>query len=209
MDSKRKMPMNYPTNKRVKKYTPKLSVSRIDRHCHSFKRNFALFTISGNAAFAPYQSNTNITLNQVINATEFTSLFDQYRIKYCVTKFWLRTDPGAQVPLSATFPRLYWCRDQNSQVVLSQNEMRERGDLKIAVLHPDRPVVVKFKPNVLTQQFLSGVSTCYTPAYDQWIDTASPGAIHYGVLYNIDDLTNTNYRVDIETTVYFECKDTR
>lgn len=191
----------------AKKQRMMVKRSSIQNTVHSFKRNFASFTATGSVAYAPYQSYTNIALNQVVNAAEFSALFDQFRITYCVTKFWLRVDPSAQTASSASYPKLYWTRDYNDQTILSQQEMRERGDLKIAILKPDRPVLMKFKPNLLTQQTYTGVGTSsYTPVFGRWIDMGSTGAVHYGCKWNIDDLTNTNYKVDIETTVYFQCK---
>jgi len=185
--------------------------SSIQNTVHTFKRNFPSFTVVGNVAYAPYQSYTNVTLNQCVNASEFSALFDQYRITYCVTKFWLRIDPSAQTASSASYPKLYWTRDYNDQTLLSMQEMRERGDMKIAVLKPDRPVVMKFKPNLLTQQTYVGVGTSsYTPVFGKWIDCGgSMSAVHYGCKWNIDDLTNTNYKVDIETTLYFQCKNVK
>lgn len=176
---------------------------------HSFKRLATPATVSGNVAYAPYQSNSNISLSGVPNSTDFTNLFDQYRITYVVIKFWLRIDPSAQSAAGASYPKLYWCRDRNSTVLLSQSEMRERGDTKVVVMNPNRPVVMKIKPNLLTQQLYTAVGTSsYTPVYNAWIDRASPSAFYYGTLWNIDDLTNTNYRVDIESTYYIQCKNT-
>lgn len=177
---------------------------------HSFKRLMSPATVTGNVAYAPYQSVTNVTLSGVTNSSDFVNLFDQYRIQYVVMKFWLRIDPSAQAAASASYPRMYWCRDKNSSTVLSQTEMRERGDTRIAVMNPNRPVVIKFKPNLLNQVLYSAVGTSsYEPVYNRWIDTSSAGTFYYGCLWNIDDLTNTNYKVDIETTLYIQCKNTK
>lgn len=178
---------------------------------HTFRRMAAPAIVSGNIAYAPYQSNTNISLSNVVNSSDFTNLFDQYRINTVVIKFWLRIDPGAQAAGAASYPKLYWVRDKNSSTPLSQTEMRERADCKVVVLHPNRPVVMKFKPNLLTQQLYTTVGTsAYTPVFNQWIDAkTSPSAFYYGALWNIDDLTNTNYKVDIESIYYFQCKNTQ
>lgn len=193
-----------------KTYSRKLSVPpSIRNQIHSFRRNGSAVTISGNIAYAPYQAATNISLSQVVNNSDFTNLYDQFRINYVVIKLWLKIDPSSQAAGSAIFPKLYWVRDENSSTVLSQTEMRERSDAKIVVLRPDRPAVMKFKPNVLAQNFLSAGFSSYTPKYDEWIDTSSPGTFYYGALWNIDDLTNTNYKVDIETIYYLQCKNTK
>lgn len=176
---------------------------------HSFKRMTPITTIVGAAPLAPYQNNTNVALSNLLNYTEFTNLFDQFRINYVVIKFWLRIDPSAQTAATASYPKLYWVRDYNSATLLTQNEMRERANCRISVMSPNKPVVIKFKPNLLNQQTYTTVGTSsYTPIWNQWIDRGSAAAFYYGGLYNIDDLTNTNYKVDIETTYYFQCKNT-
>lgn len=194
----------------VRKYARKPFVPRnLRNQIHSFRRNASAVTIAGNVAYAPYQAATNISLSQVVNSSDFTNLYDQFRINYVVVKLWLKIDPSAQAATVASFPKLYWVRDENSSTVLSQNEMRERSDCKVVVMKPDRPAVMKFKPNVLSQNFLGTGFISYTPKYDEWIDTSSAGTFYYGALWNFDDLTNTNYKVDIETIYYLQCKNTR
>lgn len=208
---KRKATRQVPRRRKMVRRMVSRPVRSLNNAVHTFRRNATAATVTGNVAYAPYQSSTNIALTQVVNSTDFTNLFDQFRINYVVIKFWLRIDPSAQAAGSASFPKLYWVRDKNSTTVLSQNEMRERADCKIVVMNPNRPVVMKFKPNLLTQQLYTAVGTSsYTPAYNQWIDAKTSAAtFYYGALWNIDDLTNTNYKVDIESTYYFQCKNTQ
>lgn len=196
------------TSKRARRKTVRRMPGKlVNNLVHRFRRNgSALTTITGNVAYAPYQQATNIQLAFTQNYTELTALFDQYKIDYVIQKFYLTVDPSAQTAANAVFPRLYWVRDKNDQTLLSQAQMRERSDLKIAVLRPDRPVVLKCKPNLLTQQFLSGVTNAYTPVWNQWINTDAPTAPYYTWKWNIDNLTNTNYKVDVETIVYMSFK---
>lgn len=173
---------------------------------HSFRRNTARFSLAGNAAYLPYQSVTNVALNQLVNVSDFTNLYEQFRINYVVIKFFLTIDPSAQAAASANFPRLYWCRDTNDSTPLSENEMYERADMRSAILRPDRPVIMKFKPNVLQTNYLSGIASAYTAKWGEWIDTANVAVPYYGCKWNIDNFTNTNYRLNIDQTFYFQCK---
>lgn len=184
-------------------------VSRSSVTTHAFVRKTNLNTITGNVAYAPYQSYSSIGLNNVTNASEFSALYDQFRINYVKLQFWLRIDPGAQTAATASYPRLYWYRDLDSQIVATMSEMRERSNLKIAVLNPNRPVTIWVKPNTLAAIYAGVGSTNYKPVFAQWLDMNVQSTTHYGIKFNIDDLTNTNYKVDIETTYYFECKNTR
>lgn len=178
---------------------------------HSFKRMAAqLPTITGNAAYTPYVNTYVFSLSQLAAVGDFSNLYDQYRINYIVCKFWLKIDPGAQAAASASYPRFFWYRDLDDSAAPSNlNEMRENAKCKCVVMHPNRPVTVAFKPNILAQMFNNGVTTQYAPKFNQWIDMGNTGTYHYGFKFAIDDLTNTNYSVTVEATYYFQCKQPR
>lgn len=166
-------------------------------------------TITGSAGYAPFQSYSQIRFANVINSTEFSALYDQYVIDKVKIQLWLKIDPGAQTAALAVQPKLYWVRDQDDQSLVTMNEMREHSHCKIAVLRTDRPVTIWVKPNVLNLIYRGAVTSSYVPKFNQWIDMANTDVDHFGIKYNIDDLTNTNYKVDVETTYYFRCKNTR
>lgn len=176
---------------------------------HSFERKTNLFTISGNAVHAPYLGVSNIQLGFVRNAAEFSALYDQYRINKVKIQFWLKVDPSAQTAATAAHPKLYWVRDLDDSNVLTQDEMRERAKCKIAVMRTDRPITIWIKPNLLNLVYRGPTTSSYVPTFGHFLDMTNQDVPHYGIKYNIDDLTNTNYRVDIETTYYFQCKNTR
>lgn len=177
---------------------------------HSFKRMASVATIAGNVAYTPYLAAYNVSLNQLINSSDFTALYDHYKINFVVVKFWFRNDPGAQTASSSTYPKLYWYRDQDDDTAPgSLNEIRENNRSRVAVMNPNRPVTIKYKPNTLQVIYDSAVSSNYRPVWNAWLDCAVPATKQYGFKWAIDDFSNTNYRLDIETTVYFQCKSAR
>lgn len=176
---------------------------------HSFIRKASPFALQGNIAYAPYQNVTAISFSQIANSSEFSALYDQYKLNLVKVQFWLRVDPSAQTAAAAVAPKLYWFRDMDDNVPASMTEMRERAKCKIAVLRTDRPVTVWIKPNVLAEVYRGVGTTTYSPKFGQWLDMTNTDVAHYGVKWNIDNLTNTNYYVDIESTYYFQCKNTR
>lgn len=184
--------------------------SRPRSQTHSYKRMASVVTVNGNATYTPFlPTGLNIKLSDVINSSEFTTLYDQYRINMVVVKLWMRIDPSAQTASTSNYPKVYWFRDlDDSGSLTSINDARENAYAKVAVLRPDRPVVIKFKPNVL-QLIYNGVTSTYKPAFKQWIDCTTAGVEHYGVKWTVDDFTNLNYRLDIEKTVYFQCRQPR
>lgn len=187
------------------------SFKRSRQQVHHFRRSGTVFGYSGNAVNNPLLFWRGSVFDDIVNFAEFTVLYDQYRINYVVDRFWLKIDPSAQTAATASFPKLYWSRDlDDSGVAANLNELRERGNCRIKVMNPNRPVVIKWKPNVLNSVYRTGVTdSSATPLWGQWIDMSATNLIHYGYKAAIDDLTNVNYRVDIERTVYFSCKNTR
>lgn len=182
---------------------------------HKFVRMYAgvgsggANTITGAAGFAPYVSNFTVNLAGVVNSTEFGNLFDQYRITYCVVKHYLKVDPSAQAAATANYPKLFWYRDYDDSATPTINEIRENTKCRVAILRPDRPIVWKFKPNTLRLMYQSGVTNQFSPTWGAWLDCSTLTTPHYGFKYAIDDFTNTNYKLETEVKVYFECRQPR
>lgn len=184
---------------------------------HKFTRMFAgtgntggALSLTGNAVYAPYLGNFGCTLSQVVNVNEFANLFDQYKITYCRARWFLSIDPGAQTATTANYPKLFWCRDYDDDgTVASLNDLRENVRTKVAVLRPDRPVTIGFKPNVLQAMYGTALASTYKPAFNQWIDMSQTTTKHYGYKFGIDNLTNTAYKVEVEVQLWFECKNAR
>lgn len=209
---KRKSASQYARSKRrMGKAKPSRGVkaSRTSVTTHSFIRKATPFALQGNVAYAPYQNVTAISFSQIANSAEFSALYDQYKLNLVKLQFWLRVDPSAQAAASAISPKLFWFRDMDDNVPASMTEMRERARCKIAVLRTDRPVTIWVKPNVLAEVYRGVGTTTYSPKFGQWLDMTNTDVTHYGVKWNIDNLTNTNYYVDIESTYYFQCKNSR
>lgn len=167
------------------------------------------FTINGNAAFAPYQAANVFTLADLPNVSDFTNLFDHYRINKVVMRFWLRIDPGAQAAATASYPKHYSVIDYDDTTLLTQAEMRQHANCRIRVMYPNRPVTIVFTPATLGLTYLSAVGSTFSPQWKKWVDMANTAVPHYGLKWNVDDLTNTNYKIDVETCFYISVKGVR
>lgn len=187
--------------------TPRTNISK---DLYAFKRRFFSGTIVGNAAFAPYLEGKDLSFGQLPGFNEFGALFDRYMITYAKVYYHLRIDPSAQAAASATFPKLYYIRDyDDASTPTSLNQLREHAKCTYRVMNPNRPVVFGFKPSSLALTYRNAVASTYSPRWNQWIDMATTDVPHYGWKIGIDQLTNTNYSVDVEVVLWFKCKDTR
>jgi len=169
----------------------------------------ALGTIPGNAAYAPYQSVYSITLGAFNGATDLANLYDQYRIDSVTVKFFLRVDPSAQAAASAIYPKLYYARDLDDTATATIAVLQEYADCQTEVLRPDKPVVIKFVPNTVQMIARAGGGTGFSVKYGEWCDMAFSDVLHFGFKYCVDNLTNTNYTVDLVSSVEVSCKSSR
>lgn len=199
--ARRKKAIKRVANSRV---TPRNSI------VHKFRRNMAPFTVTGNAVYTPYLGSFDYQFGNVTTATDFTNLFEYYRITHIQMRAYLKVDPSAQSAATAIYPKIWYCMDHNdNSTPASINELRERSDVKVKVLSPNRPVKIDLKPSVLAETYRSAVTTTYSPKWKQWLPCENTNVPHYGFKYAIDDFTNTNYKIDWEFIAFFECKNTK
>lgn len=197
------------TNYRRKRFYGKSITKNMNlkQQIYSFKRRFQQAVISGNAAYNPYLTGVSWSLNQLPSVSEFTSLFDRYKITYIKLYVHLKVDPSAQSATAATYPKLYYIKDfDDASTPASLDALREYANCQVKVLNPNRPVVIRIRPSQLNLVYRTGISSSYTPKWNQWVDMGTTDIPFYGLKMGIDNLTNTNYTVDIEAKMWFKCK---
>lgn len=183
------------------------------KHIYHFKRGYSGgILIPSTVAVTQFFAYT-FSLSQVVNASEFTNLFDQFRINKIVLKYRLVTDPANYLGNNTGIvPRLFWFHDYDDATApASLNEMRERPKCKIRVLNPYKPIKIAFTPSVLVTGYESGVSSMYMPKFKQWIDMADSTTQHFSIKFAIDQFANniSIYNVEIEPWFYFSCRNVR
>lgn len=199
-----------------RRYSKKpMSITRsVAQKVYTFKRNATplVITPAANTVF----NTLSYTFSQLPNNTEFSALFDRYKIIRIVTKIWIRNGPDAQNLNSGNnswYPKLYWYRDTDDTTApTSLADMRQVGRLKVKAMHPSRPIVLTCVPNILGVNYATAVTSSYTPKYKQWIDFDYRDTLHLGWKYAIDGIPSTAgnlspYTFDFEHTYYFQCKD--
>jgi len=180
------------------------------RRPHCFKRNYDVGTIAGSVAYAPYLGSHSFALTYLPNVTEFTNLYDQYKVTHIKLRYHLRQDPGAQTAVNSVYPRMFYCIDRDdASIPTSIDSLRQHQDVKMKTLAPNRDIVINYKPTTLRSLYVSAISTTYEAVSNIWCDMANINLPFYGMKYAFDYLTNTDYRVDVEATVYFRCKNVR
>lgn len=194
----------------VRRRTRRFRGFRSSKPKYHFKRMAGTITFTGNVAYAPWTSSYQNKLSDIVNVTEFSSLFDQYKLNKVVHKVWLSVDPSAQTATTAVYPRFFWARDlDDSAIPASIDELRQYANCKTAILTPMRPITIVYKPNILDEVYSGVGSTNYVPKWGQWLDMSNTNTLHFGFKAAMDDFTNTAYKINIERYYYFSCKNVR
>lgn len=154
-------------------------------------------------------------LSELPNYSEFTLLFDQYKIVGVQTKFIFDAN-CAQVPTTAnalgpSLPNLITVNDYDDATpLIIDTDYQQYETYKIARM--DRPIKRYCKPKVATAVY-NGTFTGYAQS-SPWIDANSANVEWYGLKYSIDPVNthsgaNTIGFCTILRTYYIVCRDTR
>jgi len=186
------------------------------------KPNYTFTRISGATTYACNDVTSAISfefkLSDMPAYTEFTALFDKYRIDKAEVNFQLINNPNGPATLNGNtvtnacnfFPKLYYCRDYDDSSTVTLTQIKERSGTKMVVLEPNKIVRIKLKPAVAVQLYKTSTTTGYSPKWGAFVDAAQPDVPHYGLKTVIDFLQLDpiqTYNVITEYKLWFTCKD--
>lgn len=151
-------------------------------------------------------------LDQAIDYTDFTALFDRYKIVGVKLKVMYQCNsamsayPGALPIMTYAFD----CDDNTSPA--NKNAVATKLYAKTRVLNANRPFTIFFKPRITKQVYHGGITSGYTSEKSTWIDCSNPDVAHYGMKIWINNwLTDTDVanKLTITPTYYISLKDTQ
>ena len=172
---------------------------------YKFSRSFDLGTLPLSAADSGYAF--PFALNQIPNSSEFTNLFDKYRITSIELTFSLAREVGTSGEL--IWPAMFLFMDDDDAIIpTTKSSVLERMSVQRVSFAPTRQTIsVKIRPRWV--QSRAGTSTNLAPA-NSWLDMSTPGVQHYGVkawvdLYN----TSRNTSISVSGVMHFDCNNVR
>jgi len=157
----------------------------------------------------------NFELSDVPNYTQFTQLYDQYRILAVKMEFvpencYGPTASGAGVVTQVSAPWLTTCIDLDdssaptSSIIQSHDTVKMHGVLNGNCVNK---YVRWLEPQVAISAYQTGGFTGYIPKPKQWIDSNSAGVQHYGLkAWVFAPANSASYRVQVIATYYMEFK---
>lgn len=212
----RRRPRRVKRVRRLRKRAPRTA----NRQMHMFKRTTRLTDVTASISSSGVLNNVatayQFNMNQLPNVSEFTTLFDQYKITGAKISF----VPGGSVsnitPLSGqslahSFGRVLSAIDYDDiNAPADENTMLQYGSLKIT--NPNATHTRWIKPKVLAAIYQSLTATSYESRNAPWIDVGNPAAPHYGLKLWINAPVSpvaASITYNVYLTLYFACKNVR
>lgn len=156
----------------------------------------------------------SFALSSVSNVTEFSGLFDAYRLN----KVFIRAIPlfntWQAAPDDESHPSLPQIVDivdyDDATILATSSDYLEFGTHRIH--RGDKEWKRKFTPACAINVFQSATATGYKQAFKQWINLANASIPHYGYKLQLipqEGTINQHYTVQLWATLYFSCKQLR
>ena len=165
------------------------------------------------SAFLALYGAGNTTVN-VPGYTEFTGLFDQFRIHHVDVKLYFSNNTSTTASNTTFLPTLYYSEDNdNSSSTFTLESIQQRGNVKLLQLGSNgntnniRTIKVNPSPAVATY---NGTFSAYSqPNRKQWIDCTYPDTQHYGMRIFWDTDATASAAIgylNVVSEMYFEFK---
>lgn len=142
------------------------------------------------------------TLANLPDATEFTTLFDQYRIVHVDMEFMPTFNQNVPATSTGYLP-IVTAIDYDDSTTATYAQLGEYESAQYNV--PEQRFVRSVVPAIAIAAY-SGVFTSFANRRMQWLDCASPSVVHYGLKWAIPQTaaTVTYYQVLSRLTVQFK-----
>lgn len=143
------------------------------------------------------------TLGDLPNYTDFTGLFDFYKITGISMKFIPRVTENSSV--ITNYGDFYWIVDNDDNNVPDLAEMQQKQGVKVKY-GVGRPWSIYFKPKALTNIFNGAASTdAHMVGRQGWINAANTGVPHYALKW-VWTTTSNQIAIDVITRYYIRVK---
>ncbi|MEO5351358.1 MAG: hypothetical protein H7836_17210 [Magnetococcus sp. YQC-3] len=160
-------------------------------------------------------------LSDVDNVTDYTNLFDNYRIIGVKLTFRLMTNPDSNNFLNSTvftqganfYPKLWYLKDYDDGNTLTVAQIRERAKAKCRILNPNRFVTIYVPyPRPLDEIVDNGGATTVIAANKPyWIKSDGVNTQHFGLKVALDKmgLAGNTMTIGIDRQYFFAFKNSR
>lgn len=188
-----------------------------NNNVYSFTRRMTGSSFSA-VGLSPHYVGYTPVFGNMPGYTEFTSLFDQFRLeKVRYTIAWQASTISVIEAYNNNFigqPILYYYVDlDDATTPTSINELREVQKCKVFYFSASRRTkTITFTPTILQQLYKTSISTGYAPVKNVWVDVADAQTLqHFGLKYAVyvPGSNAAPLYFDVEIQFVFSCRNPR
>lgn len=202
-----------------KKYSKYKSYSLInkqmgsDRKVYRFTRMCVFTRIdSTNSGLVDQFGSYQFKLSDCPNVSEFTALFDMYRITGVKITFYPTTQSvsisGGGTAVNIVTPRFITAIDEDDSTAPStQEELLQYQTCRITTVNKKHTIY--FKPKVASEIYASAVSTAYGSPKTMWLNLSNTNVPHFGLKWCMESAGSTapagafSYKVNVKYYLQF------
>lgn len=191
---------------------------------HTFSRRAAPIDEQMNGLFLA--RNYAYQFDMLQQSSEFTELFDNYKITMIELRIQMVNNPASAAnlnqwvqtnlstfPLTNWYPKLWWVIDHDGGSTETLGTMRERQGVRCRILQPNKDIVIRFRPKVNTLTYKTATTQGYAPKSIK-LDMADASVPHYGVNMvfdsnGVDPSDSYPFYFRIERKFFFQCMGVR
>lgn len=156
----------------------------------------------------------------MVNYSEFSNLFDQYKLTKVVVTLRLVNNPDASAAINLTsatnanwYPNIWSIVDYDDSADENIDQLKERIGVRNQVLLPNKYLRFVVRPKLLVQTYRTVSSTGYAPK-SMFVDMAGTNIPHYGLKTVVDLGTGAAmgtypFLIQQERKYFFTCKNVR
>lgn len=168
-----------------------------------------------------YKAGSIVTsLSQLVQSSDFTNLFDQYRIRRVIVSIQMINNPdavtvlngqGSGLPFNPSnwYPKIWYIPDYDGGSDETISSIKERQGVRCKIFRPNTAVRFSFVPKCRVLTYSTSTSTGYAPK-NIMVDMTDTAVEHFGIKYVID--TNQQdpqneypFKFVIEKKLVFSC----
>jgi len=199
-----------PKMNKSKSLIPRVSVNTIynfTRYASATVGSTNVFTLSSILSQSSF--NFSFSLSSVRNATDFTNLFDNYRIDKVDLYFRLVNNPDAQTSTtipSSYFPTLWYVKDVDDTTSMTVADMQEKQGVKRVIMNPQTLVKISVIPKFQKMVYQTLTNTGYGPA-SGWLDCIDTNVPHYALktVFNVPAV-GVDWNVEVQAKYHMSFK---
>lgn len=151
-------------------------------------------------------------MRDVVNYTEFSNLFDSYKIDYITVTFRPQYMTNDGTNYAGTIPSIeFTTLDRDDTIVPNFGTWQQKMSKYVRQLN--KPITIKVHPTVIEQQTIyqvgSSTNTATKATRPGWYDWNTQTVLHTGIKGYLKDLfvaQNSSQHMRVQTTVHFRCR---